>query len=180
MKASTYATWTMMPVDSTTVISTPSAFDITREFVRTIMPDVTTTFEKDYFYAKVQTKTINVTFSPDYSDALHDAFIQEHFNVSINSFLMGILHELGHIATFDEDLNHDRAILYYMLKLDFKRARYKEFTNMYFAIPSEFEATKWGVEYYLSHKEQCDNFLKEVEPAITWFKKVWGYEDEAE
>jgi hypothetical protein len=99
---------------------------------------------------------------PNEYDSIYDAFVRDRFGVSINPFLIGLLHEIGHIMSFDETLDRERSIIYYLLDLDFDFERFRDFTNMYFAIPSEFEATKWGVEYYLSHKEQCDNFLKEI------------------
>ena len=82
---------------------------------------------------------------------------------SLYTYVFGILHEVFHIITYDENLDRDRDILYYMLQLDFKEERYEEFTRMYFSIPSEFAATEGAVNYYLSHKELCDNFLKEIE-----------------
>lgn len=139
-----------------------SIYDITREFVKSIDPEITTTFLENEFYAISSEKIINLTFVPDEFDGLYDAFLREHFGISINPFLIGMLHEIGHIMTFDETLDRERSIIYYLLDMDFDYARFRDFTNMYFAIPSEFEATKWGVEYYLSHKEHCDNFLKEI------------------
>ena len=64
--------------------------------------------------------------------------------------------------TYDECLDKDRSILYYMLQLNYDEQRIIEYSEMYFQIPSEFEATKWAVNYYLSHKKFCDNFLKEI------------------
>ena len=139
-----------------------SIYDITRDFVRTINPEITTMFIEDEFYAVCSEKVINLTFVPNEYDSIYDAFVRDRFGVSINSFLIGLLHEVGHIMTFDETLDRERSIIYYLLDMDFDYERFRDFTNMYFAIPSEFEATKWGVEYYLSHKEHCDNFLKEI------------------
>ena len=139
-----------------------SIYDITRDFVRSIDPEITTTFIEDEFYAICSEKVINLTFKPNEYDSIYDAFVRDRFGVSINSFLMGCLHECGHLMTFDETLDRERSIIYYLLDLDFDFERFRDFTNMYFAIPSEFEATRWGVEYYLSHKEHCDNFLKEI------------------
>jgi hypothetical protein len=103
-----------------------------------------------------------LTFKPDEYDSLYDNFLMTHFGISMNPFLAGMLHEIGHIMTFDKQLDRERSILYKLLEIDFQIERFVDFTNMYFAIPSEFEATRWGVEYYLSHKEHCDNFLKEI------------------
>ena len=66
------------------------------------------------------------------------------------------------IQAFDKQLDRERSIIYYLLDLDFKMEEFEAYSYMYFQIPSEFEATKWAVNYYLSHKEFCDNFLKEI------------------
>ena len=108
-------------------------------------------------------KVINIPFASDpEGDRLFHDFILDKFGESINPYIMGVLHEVFHIITYDENLDKDRDILYFMLQLDFQAERYEEFTRMYFSIPSEFAATEGAVNYYLSHKEQCDNFLKEI------------------
>lgn len=153
--------WTeIAPIDAS--FAPRSIYDITREFVRNIDSEITTTFVEDDFYAISSEKVINLTFVPNEYDSLYDAFVYDHFGVSIHPFLAGMLHEIGHIMTFDKQLDRERSIIYYLLDLDFDIERFRDFTNMYFAIPSEFEATKWGVGYYLTHKAECDNFLKEI------------------
>lgn len=158
----TFEDWTRLPVGSVDFAPQRSIYDITRDFVHSIDPEITTTFLEDEFYAICSEKVINLTFMPNEYDSIYDAFVRDRFGISINSFLMGCLHECGHLMTFDETLDRERSIIYYLLDLDFEVERFRDFTNMYFAIPSEFEATRWGVEYYLSHKEQCDNFIKEI------------------
>ena len=158
----TFKDWTRLPIGSIDFTPQRSIYDITREFVRSINPEITTTFTRNDFCAFISQKRINLTFNKDCFDDMFDDFIQKHFGVSINPFLMGMLHEIGHIMTYNPQLAYERIIIYELLKIDFKFERFHDFTNMYFAIPSEFEATRWGVEYYLSHKERCDNFLKEI------------------
>ena len=158
----TFVDWKALPIGSVDFTPQRSIYDITREFVRSIDPEIKTTFFEDEFYAISSEKIINLTFKPDEFDSLYDDFLMDRFGISMNSFLSGMLHEIGHIMTFDRQLDRERSIIYYLLNIDFEVERFRDFTNMYFAIPSEFEATRWGVEYYLSHKEQCDNFLKEI------------------
>jgi hypothetical protein len=158
----TFENWTRLPIDSADFTPQRSIYDMAREFVKSIDPEIVVTFKEDEFYAISQSKIINLTFKPDEYDSLYDDFLMDRFGISMNPFLSGMLHEIGHIMTFDRQLDRERSIIYYLLDLDFEVERFRDFTNMYFAIPSEFEATKWGVEYYLSHKEQCDNFLKEI------------------
>ena len=158
----TFEDWTRLPIGSADFAPQRSIYDITREFVKSIDSEITTTFLEDEFYAISDKKIINLTFKPDEYDSLYDNFLMNRFGISMNPFLSGMLHEIGHIMTFDEQLDRERSILYKLLDIDFQIERFVDFTNMYFTIPSEFEATRWGVEYYLSHKEHCDNFLKEI------------------
>ena len=157
--------WEMWPspVHVTTFAPQRSIYDITREFVRSIDPEITTIFTRNEFCAWSEEKVINVTFHlGNPFEHVYDTFIYKTFDVAIHPFLTGVLHEIGHIMTFDEQLDRERSILYKLLDIDFDINRADDFATMYFNIPSEFEATKWGVEYYLSHKEHCDNFLKEI------------------
>ena len=132
-------------------------------FVHAINPNIKVRISYDEFYAMSADNLINICLkSEDFGDKVFDNFIQKRFGISINPFLMGILHEIGHVMTYDKYLDKDRSILYYMLQLNYDEQRIIEYSEMYFQIPSEFEATKWAVNYYLSHKEFCDNFLKEI------------------
>ena len=137
--------------------------DEIRNFVHTINPDIKVRISNDEFYAECRNNLVNVCLQRDeIEDQIFDDFVQRKFGVSVNPFLMGILHEVGHIMTFDEDLDQDRSILYFMLQINFKEERWREYSDMYFQIPAEFEATTWAVNYYLSHKDYCDNFVKEI------------------
>lgn len=140
--------------------------DKVRKFVHSINSDIKVRISYDEFYAECGNNLINVCLGRNEAeDQIFDDFVQRRFGIAVNPFLMGILHEVAHIMTFDEYLDHDRSIIYYMLQINFKEERWKEYSDMYFQIPSEFEATKWAVNYYLSHKEFCDNFLKEIDYA---------------
>ena len=146
------------------VFPTHKIHRLIKELVHSIDPEIKVQMSEDEFYCVVSKKLINVPFfsSPE-EDRLFCEFVFDRFGVNVNPYLIGILHECGHIMSYDKNLDKDRDILYFMLQLDFKEERYEEFTRMYFSIPSEFAATEWAVNYYLSHKEQCDNFLKEIE-----------------
>lgn len=156
----TYINWDLFE----SVFSTHKTYELVKKFVQSIDPEIKVHMSGDEFYCIISEKLINVPFVSDSEgDRLFDEFVMDRFGKSINPYLMGILHEVFHIITYDENLDRDRDILYYMLQLDFKEERYEEFTRMYFSIPSEFAATEGAVNYYLSHKEQCDNLMKEIE-----------------
>ena len=156
----TYINWDLFE----SIFPTHKTHELIKEFVHSIDPEIKVHMSGDEFYCIISDKLINVPFVSDSEgDRLFDEFVMNRFGKSINPYLMGILHEVGHIKTFDPNLDKDRDILYFMLQLDYTNERYEEFTNMYFSIPSEFAATEWAVNYYLSHKEQCDNLMKEIE-----------------
>ena len=75
---------------------------------------------------------------------------------------MSLLHEIGHIMTYDDDLDDTRDILYGVLKLNYKEGKsdITEYNNMYFKIPMEYDATYWGVQYYRNNKEKCDKLIR--------------------
>ena len=155
----TYINWDLFE----SIFPTHKTHELIKEFVHSIDPEIKVHMSGDEFYCIISDKLINVPFVSDSEgDRLFHDFVVDRFGESINPYIMGILHEVFHIITYDENLDKDREILYYMLQLDFKRERYEEFTRMYFSIPSEFAATEGAVNYYLSHKEQCDNFVKEI------------------
>ena len=156
----TYINWDLFDG----VFYTNKTHGLIKEFVQSIDPEIKVHMSGDEFYCIISEKLINVPFVSDSEgDRLFYDFAVDRFGESINPYIMGILHEIFHIITYDENLDRDRDILYYMLQLDFKEERYEEFTRMYFSIPSEFAATEGAVNYYLSHKEQCDNLMKEIE-----------------
>ena len=156
----TYINWDLFE----SVFSTHKTYELVKKFVQSIDPEIKVHMSGDEFYCIISEKLINVPFVSDSEgDRLFYDFVVDRFGESINPYIMGILHEIFHIITYDENLDRDRDILYYMLQLDFKEERYEEFTRMYFSIPSEFAATEGAVNYYLSHKEQCDNLMKEIE-----------------
>jgi len=145
------------------IIPTHKIHRLVKELAQSIDPEIKVLVSGDEFYCVISEKVINVPLvSNSEGDRLFYDFVLDKFGLSINPYLMGVLHEVFHIVTYDENLDKDRDILYFMLQLDFNEERYEEFTRMYFSIPSEFAATEGAVNYYLSHKEQCDNFVKEI------------------
>lgn len=135
-----------------------------KAFVKTVDPEIKVKLSNDEFYCLIDEKYINVPFTSDEEgERLICEFVFEKFGVSMHPFLLGLCHEIGHIKTYNEELDNDRAILYYMLQLNFKEENYEEYSKMYFSIPSEYAATEWAVKFYLANKEFCDNFVRQME-----------------
>lgn len=139
-----------------------TALSIITQFVYKIDSSIQIDFDDD-FCADVVNKIIYIESKEHIEeDRLIQEFVQEKFNVLIDPFLIGILHEVGHIMTYDEQKNDERSILYALLAINYNEKEYEEYSKMYFSIPAEFEATKWAVNYYINHKKLCDNFLNEL------------------
>lgn len=137
---------------------------LVREFVRQIDPDLNVQFAEDEFYVYIHEQLINVSFNGNpMGNRLYKEFVEEHFGVSVDPFITGLLHEIGHIFTYDPELDRNRAIEYFLLQCSFNEEDVEAYTKMYFAIPAEYNATKWGVEYYLTCKDFCDEFLSKLE-----------------
>lgn len=92
----------------------------------------------------------------------YEWFKTQPFYTPINHTLVCILHEIGHIMTKDDDLLEESYWtneLYTML-YNSKSITEKEFQMAYFNMESERLATEWGIQYYLNHKQECDNISK--------------------
>ena len=133
-----------------------------RKFIREIDEDFKLSFG-NAFEVDIPEEEIFVTFNKDEEiDKIFLKFLKKEFNIEMDMFLISLLHEVGHIMTYDDDMNDDRSVVYGLLKVQFDegKANIEEYNDMYFHIPAEFEATTWGVQYYLENKEKCDKLVR--------------------
>lgn len=138
--------------------------DLIRKFVKRIDKDFKVSFG-DTFEVDIPEEHVYVTFDhAEELDKMYDDFLYEQFGKRYNVFLMSLLHEVGHIMTYEDELEDDRALRYGLLKMVFDEGKsdVAEYNHHYFLIPMEFEATAWGVEYYESHKEECDELIRKL------------------
>lgn len=135
---------------------------LVRDFVKSIDKDFKISFVNT-FEVDIPEEHIYATFlrNPEL-DKIYLDFLENEFGEKFNMFLMSLLHEIGHIMTYDDDLNDARDIFYGMLKLNFDedKSDITEYNNLYFKIPMEYEATYWGVQYYRNNREKCDRLIK--------------------
>lgn len=138
--------------------------DLIRKFVKSIDKDFKVSFT-DTFEVDIPEEHIYITFDHDKElDKMYDDFLYEQFGKRYNVFLMSLLHEVGHIMTYEDELEEGRDIIYGLLKLNYEEGKsdVAEYNHKYFLIPMEFEATSWGVWYYENHKEQCDKLIRKL------------------
>lgn len=137
-----------------------------KEFVQTIDPTLEVEYETE-FSVDIDDSIIYIGIETDEEgDKLIQEFVEEEFNISMNPFLIGILHEIGHVMTYSEDIYIERLLTYNLLSLNYKEnPDFVAYSKMYFKIPAEYEATKWAVEFYQDNKEFCDEFMNTYEEA---------------
>lgn len=71
-----------------------------------------------------------------------------------NIYLLSILHEIGHIMTWDEDAADDKDVVFEVLKMMYDEDQDAEkYNHAYFNIPLEYDATMWGLYWAKSHPE---------------------------
>lgn len=112
--------------------------------------------EDDRFCVDIEREIIYITDSfSEREDKIWSAFLKKEFNINYDPYVMSILHEIGHIKTYTEDLNTERNLIYFLLQMKYEEDNFEEFNNEYFKIPMEYNATKWAVEFYRNNYEFC-------------------------
>ena len=135
---------------------------LVRDFVKSINKDFKISFE-EVFEVDIQEEHIYATFDKHKDiDDMFLNFIKDEFGTDCgNIFLASLLHEIGHIMTYDDDMDEDRDIQYGLLQLAYEEDNdVLKYNNMYFRIPAEYNATYWGIQYYRNNKEKCDKLIK--------------------
>lgn len=100
----------------------------------------------------------------DYESEIFTKFLEQNDNIKINFVLIALLHEIGHIKTYNKKLEQQRTILYsiYNCLNRLKIISVDKLNQKYFMIPDERQATLWGLEYYKNNKNKCDKLVQEL------------------
>jgi len=82
---------------------------------------------------------------------------EKHFNETLTNkdlLYISALHEVGHIMTWTQELEDERAEMYGLMQVahTYQLMSTQELNEQYFEIPMELIATKWGREYYVNNK----------------------------
>lgn len=139
-----------------------SKISIVKDFVKQINPDYRVKYSNQFECNPIEEIVyINFRHAEDAND-LFSKFCQEQFGKSYNAVLISLLHEIGHIETFDDDLDEERGNRYALLQYLWDNSDIDRETLHfeYFRLPSEIEATTWAVEFIENNAEMCENFLK--------------------
>jgi len=118
----------------------------------------------------------------EWTDKVFDEFLLEYFGfVNPYPFVISILHEVGHHMTFD-DLADNEINFSYRVKTRIPKKLQKakdiedkkEIEFEYFTLPDELAATTWAVDYFTTHREECDKMYKKACKALCKFYKKNG------
>ena len=131
-------------------------------FIKGIDPNIEVGTD-DRFCVDIDGEVVYITNSlSSEEDEIWSKFLKEEFKIDYNPYVMSILHEVGHIMTFTEDLGEEREMIYFLLQMKYVDGNFEDFNNEYFKIPMEYEATAWAVDFYRDNKELCDNIAVEL------------------
>ena len=137
--------------------------ELVTNFIHSILPDVEVIYEENEFWVDIENEVINIGINPDpIGDKLIQEFVLNEFGVLMNPFLIGVLHEIYHIITYDEEISKEDKKFYALLSINYNPMRVREYSMIYFNLCSEYRATEGAVNYYLTHKEYCDEFLRSL------------------
>lgn len=81
-----------------------------------------------------------------------------------NSLLLGILHEIGHIYTYEEqneeDYNRDTKLLSLLFKE--KKLTDEQVNYFYLRLPLEANATKWAIDFAMQNARFCKYYQNKI------------------
>lgn len=139
-----------------------TALSIIEKFIHSIDSTIEVDFNHNFCADISEYKIYIEDYEHPKEDELIQNFIQERFGIIIDPFLIGVLHEVGHLMTYEVELNEQRTIMYALLAYTYDETQYEQYSKAYFEIPAELAATTWAVEYYKNNTEHCEQFLNEL------------------
>ena len=138
------------------------------KYIRKFIKNINSEYRVKYgnvFEVDIPEEKIFITLNKHQEeDEMVQKFLEKEYGKRYNSFIIGLLHEVGHIETFDEELDEERDLAYGLLKIDFNdgNSDVEKFNDMYFRIPAEYNATAWAVKYYETYLQECQELAKEL------------------
>lgn len=134
------------------------------DFVWSIDDFIDVDFNTSEFCVDIENECVFIPLNPkeEESKMFMDFIREEYGEYNMDADVLGILHEIGHIFTYDENLAKAREVKVLRLRLDYDAAvaDLRAYNFAYFRIPAELNATNWAVEYYHNHRQECDSLAK--------------------
>ena len=99
-------------------------------------------------YVNNKTDIIDIVTFRDYVKELNS-------KCKFNTLLLGILHEIGHIYTYEEQNEEEYTRDTELLSLLFKEKKLsaKQLNEFYVRLPLESNATKWAIDFAMQNKK---------------------------
>ncbi len=139
-----------------------TALSIIEKFVHSVDSTIEVSFAHNFCADISEYKIYVEDYAHPKEDELIQTFVREQFNIQMEPFLIGLLHEIGHLMTYEAELDEQRTIMYALLAFAYDESEHEKYSNIYFNIPAELAATSWAVEYYKNNTQQCEQFLDEL------------------
>lgn len=131
-------------------------------FIKNIDENINVVFHNGALECDIEEETVYIgNQMADEEDNLFLDFVKElNSKCNYNAFILGILHEIGHIMTYDEELDNDRDEQYALMQVAHKLGLYdtNKLNKEYFKIPLELNATQWGIDFAMNNKKLMDKY----------------------
>ena len=113
-------------------------------------------------YVNNKTDIIDIVTFRDYVKELNS-------KCKFNTLLLGILHEIGHIYTYEEQNEEEYTRDTKLLSLLFKEKKLsaKQLNEFYVRLPLEANATKWAIDFAMQNKKFCKYYQNKIGKEIS-------------
>ena len=113
-------------------------------------------------YVNDKTDIIDIVTFRDYVKELNS-------KCKFNTLLLGILHEIGHIYTYEEQNEEEYTRDTELLSILFKEKKLsaKQLNEFYVRLPLEANATKWAIEFAMQNKKFCKYYQNKIGKEIS-------------
>lgn len=138
--------------------------ELIKQFIKEINPKIKVKFQKWVLEVAIPDKTIYV--GKDIDNRTNEIFMEyaktiDKNIINVNYDLLSILHEIGHIETYNKINNFTQQVQKVELNQKYNNfnaatASYEELKQMffeYFNFALERPATEWAINFALTHKD---------------------------
>ena len=117
---------------------------------------------ENIIYVNNKTNIIDIVTFRDYVKELNS-------KCKFNTLLLGILHEIGHIYTYEEQNEEEYRRDTKLLRLLFKEKKLsaKQLNEFYVRLPLEANATKWAIDFAMQNKKFCKYYQNKIGKEIS-------------
>ena len=137
------------------------------------------TMNGDWAYYPDTNKITYSLVENNIEDIWFNEFVKKRFGYKVkNTFMITILHEIGHKMTLDDIYESDAVYEFCeaekeRIDKDMKNAKSekecKKLEFQYFALPDEIIATKWAVDYMRENEEKLAEIWEKLKAAFVEF-----------